>query len=72
VHNPGEAEDITKMFSWIFCLEAAQFDPREGNTGVWLIQYAYHRACNRRLHLQGRDSYKKTELEGIVLNPTAF
>jgi len=40
----------------------AQFDPRKGNTKVWLMQYAYHRAINRRQHLQGREFYKNAEL----------
>ena len=41
----------------------AQFDPGKGNTKVWLMQYAYHRAINRRQHLQGREFYKNTELQ---------
>jgi RNA polymerase sigma-70 factor (ECF subfamily) len=41
----------------------AQFDPRKGNTKVWLMQYAYHRAINRRQHLNSRDFYKSKELE---------
>jgi RNA polymerase sigma-70 factor, ECF subfamily len=40
----------------------AQFDPLKGNTKVWLVQYAYHRAINRRQHHQGREFYKNTEL----------
>jgi hypothetical protein len=44
----------------------AQFDPRKGNTKVWLMQYAYHRAINRRQHLEGREFYRNTELEEEV------
>jgi RNA polymerase sigma-70 factor, ECF subfamily len=40
----------------------AQFDPRKGNTKVWLMQYAYHRAFNRRQHLENREFYRNTEL----------
>jgi hypothetical protein len=32
-----------------------------------LMQYAYHRAINRRQHFQGREFYKSTELEEEVL-----
>jgi RNA polymerase sigma-70 factor (ECF subfamily) len=55
VRDPGEAEDVTQTVFLDIYRAVAQFDPRKGNTKVWLIQYAYHRAINRRLHLQGRD-----------------
>jgi hypothetical protein len=32
------------------------------------MQYAYHRAINRRQHLQGREFYKSTELEEALQN----
>jgi RNA polymerase sigma-70 factor (ECF subfamily) len=36
---------------------------------VWLMQYAYHRAINRRQHLQDREFYKNTELEELDTRP---
>jgi len=33
------------------------------------MQYAYHRAINRRQHLQGREFYRNTELEEEELGP---
>jgi RNA polymerase sigma-70 factor (ECF subfamily) len=63
VRDPGEAEDVTQTVFLDIYRAVAQFDPSKGNTKVWLIQYAYHRAINRRQHLQGREFYKSTELE---------
>jgi RNA polymerase sigma-70 factor (ECF subfamily) len=62
VRDPGEAEDVTQTVFLDVFRAVAQFDPRKGNTKVWLMQYAYHRAINRRQHLQGREFYKNTEL----------
>jgi RNA polymerase sigma-70 factor, ECF subfamily len=63
VRDPGEAEDVAQTVFLDVYRAVAQFDPRKGNTKVWLMQYAYHRAINRRQHLQGREFYKSTELE---------
>ena len=30
---------------------------------MWLMQYAYHRALNRRQHLQGQEIYKSRKFE---------
>ncbi len=62
VRDPGEAEDVTQTVFLDVYRAVAQFDPRKGNTKVWLMQYAYHRAINRRQHLEGREFYKNTEL----------
>ena len=43
---------------------AAQFDPAKGTTKVWILQYAYHRAINRKKqHLNARKFYSQTDLE---------
>ena len=63
VRDPGEAENVTQTVFLDIYRAVAQFDPSKGNTKVWLMQYAYHRAINRRHHLQGREFYKDTELE---------
>ena len=66
VRDPGEAEDVTQTVFLDIFRAVAQFDPGRGNTKVWLMQYAYHRAFNRRQHLQCRAFYKSTELEEAV------
>jgi RNA polymerase sigma-70 factor (ECF subfamily) len=63
VRDPGEAEDVTQTVFLDVYRAVAQFDPGKGNTKVWLMQYAYHRAINRRQHLQGREFYKNNELQ---------
>jgi RNA polymerase sigma-70 factor (ECF subfamily) len=62
VRDPGEAEDVAQTVFLDVFRAVAQFDPRKGNTKVWLMEYVYHRALNRRQHLQGREFYKNTEL----------
>lgn len=63
VRDPGEAEEVTQTVFLDVFRAVAQFDPRKGNTKVWLMQYAYHRALNRRQHLESREFYRNTELE---------
>jgi RNA polymerase sigma-70 factor, ECF subfamily len=63
VRDPGEAEDVTQTVFLDIYRAVAQFDPRKGTTKIWLMQYAYHRAINRRQHLQGREFYNSKELE---------
>jgi RNA polymerase sigma-70 factor, ECF subfamily len=65
VRDPGEAEEVTQTVFLDIYRAVAQFDPRKGNTKVWLMQYAYHRAINRRQHLKGRKFYDNTELDGL-------
>jgi RNA polymerase sigma-70 factor, ECF subfamily len=69
VRDPGEAEDVTQTVFLDVFRAVAQFDPRKGNTKVWLMQYAYHRAINRRRHLQGQEFHKSTELEELETRP---
>jgi RNA polymerase sigma-70 factor (ECF subfamily) len=69
VRDPGEAEDVTQIVFLDFYRSVAQFDPCKGSTKAWLMQYAYHRAINRRQHLQGREFYRNTELEEEELGP---
>ena len=69
VRDPGEAEDVTQTVFLDIYRAVAQFDPRKGSTKVWLMQYAYHRAINRRQHLQGRELYKSAELEELETRP---
>lgn len=70
VRDAGEAEDVTQTVFLDVYRAVAQFDPGKGNTKVWLMQYAYHRAFNRRQHLQGRDFYRNMEAEELETRPT--
>jgi RNA polymerase sigma-70 factor (ECF subfamily) len=68
VRDPGEAEDVTQTVFLDVYRAVAQFDPRKGNTKVWMMQYAYHRAINRRQHLKDREFYQSAELEEELLD----
>jgi RNA polymerase sigma-70 factor (ECF subfamily) len=59
VRDKGEAEDVLQdVFLDIF-RAVAQFDPARGSTRVWILQYAYHRALNRKQHLNTRHFYSQ-------------
>jgi RNA polymerase sigma-70 factor, ECF subfamily len=65
VRDPGEAEDVMQnVFLEIF-RAVAQFDPAKGNTKSWILQYAYHRAINRKQHLNARHFYAQEKLSNV-------
>lgn len=71
VRDAGESEDVTQnVFLEVF-RSAAQFDPARGTCKVWLLQYAYHRAINRRQQLQLRNFYDTLELDSADGQPAA-
>jgi RNA polymerase sigma-70 factor, ECF subfamily len=65
VRDPGEAEDVMQSVFLEIFKSAVQFDPLKGTTKMWILQYAYHRAINRKQHLNARKFYSQTDLEGI-------
>jgi RNA polymerase sigma-70 factor (ECF subfamily) len=62
VRDPGEAEDVMQSVFLDIFRSVAQFDPAKGTTKVWILQYAYHRAINRRQHLNVRQFYDRTSM----------
>lgn len=65
VRDPGEAEDVMQAVFLEIFRSVAQFDPAKGTTKVWILQYAYHRAINRRQHLIARNFYNQGDLEAL-------
>jgi RNA polymerase sigma-70 factor, ECF subfamily len=65
VRDPGEAEDVMQSVFLEILRSVAQFDAARGTTKVWILQYAYHRAINRRQHLNSRNFYNQANLEDI-------
>ena len=63
VRDPGEAEDVMQSVFLEIFRSAAQFDPAKGTTKTWLLQYAYHRAINRKQHLASRQFYRREGIE---------
>jgi RNA polymerase sigma-70 factor (ECF subfamily) len=66
VRDRGEAEDVMQnVFLEIF-RSVAQFDPAKGTLKVWLLQYAYHRAINRKQHLNARSFCTQQSIEELA------
>jgi RNA polymerase sigma-70 factor, ECF subfamily len=65
VRDPGEAEDVMQIVFLEIFRSVAQFDPTKSTTKVWILQYAYHRAIDRRKHLSARHFYNQTNLEDV-------
>lgn len=73
VRDNGEAEDVVQnVFLDIFRF-VGQFNPAKGSAKVWILQYAYHRALNRRRHLNAHKFYNQESIdekdpEGLDVN----
>jgi RNA polymerase sigma-70 factor, ECF subfamily len=65
VRDPGEAEDVMQSVFLEIYRSMAQFDPAKGTTKVWILQYAYHRAINRRQHLNVRKFYDNASMDEV-------
>jgi len=69
VEDPGEAEEVVQTVFLDFYRGRASFDPNKGILRVWLLQYAYHRALNRRRHLAASRFYQWVDLETTASEP---
>jgi RNA polymerase sigma-70 factor (ECF subfamily) len=65
LRDPGEAEDVMQNVFLDIFRAMAQFDPSRGSTKVWMLQYAYHRAINRRQYLNTRRFYSQESFEDV-------
>ena len=65
VRDRGEAEDVTQNVFLEIYRSVAQFDPAKGTTKVWLLQYAYHRAFNRKQSLNTRNFYAQESIDDL-------
>jgi RNA polymerase sigma-70 factor, ECF subfamily len=65
VRDSGEAEDVMQSVFLEIFRSVAQFDPAKGTTKMWILQYAYHRAINRRQYLNARRFYDQTNLHDV-------
>jgi len=64
LRDEGEAEDVVQTVFLNIFQDAINFDPLKGTLKVWLLQYAYHRAINRRRGLSVQGVYLWDELDG--------
>jgi RNA polymerase sigma-70 factor (ECF subfamily) len=65
VRDRGEAEDVTQVVFLEIYRSVAQFDPAKGTLKIWLLQFAYHRAFNRKQYLNIRNFYNQESTEDI-------
>jgi RNA polymerase sigma-70 factor (ECF subfamily) len=65
LRDRGEAEDVTQDIFLEIYSSVAQFDPVKGTLKVWLLQFAYHRAFNRKQYLNRRNFYSEEGLEEL-------
>jgi RNA polymerase sigma-70 factor (ECF subfamily) len=65
VRDRGEAEDVTQAVFLEIYRSVAQFDPAKGTLKIWLLQFAYHRAFNRKQHLNIRNFYNHESTEDL-------
>jgi RNA polymerase sigma-70 factor (ECF subfamily) len=69
VNDPGEAEEVVQTVFLDFFRGLASFDASKGILKVWLLQYAYHRALNRRRHLSASRFYQWVDLNSSAMDP---
>lgn len=65
VRDRGEAEDVTQNVFLEIYRSVAQFDPEKGTLKVWMLQYAYHRAFNRKKYLHTRNFYYQENIDDL-------
>ena len=65
VRDRGEAEDLTQNIFLEIYRSVAQFDPAKSILKVWLLQYAYHRAFDRKQYLNRRNFYSQESIEDL-------
>jgi RNA polymerase sigma-70 factor, ECF subfamily len=63
VRDNGEAEDVVQNVFLDIFRSVGQFNPAKGNAKVWMLQYAYHRALNRRRYLNARNFYSQESID---------
>jgi RNA polymerase sigma-70 factor (ECF subfamily) len=60
--DEGEAEETVQQVFLDIYKAANQFDREKASFKTWLLQFAYHRAINRKKHLAAKGFYTTEEL----------
>lgn len=66
LRNDGEAEETVQQVFLDVYRAIGQFDSTKGSFKTWLMQFAYHRAINRREHLIARQFYGWQDLDELL------
>ncbi len=67
LENDGEAEEVVQQVFLDTFRAIDQFDEQKAAYKTWLFQFAYHRAINRRKHLEAKRFYCVQELDEEAL-----
>ncbi len=67
LRNSSEAEEVVQQVFIDTYKAIHQFDPQKASYKTWLFQFAYHRALNRKKHLECKGFYASEELDEQVL-----
>jgi len=70
LHDAGEAEEIVQECFMYIYRKALSFEPARGSAKVWIVQVAYSRARDRKMHLSRRGFYLHTDIESDGLDST--
>lgn len=63
LRDEGEADDLRQeVFLYIY-QRAGSYDATKASAASWIIQITYHRAIDRRRHLNSRHHYRSEELD---------
>ena len=57
LRDDGEAEEVVQQVFLDVYRAVHQFDPTKASFKTWLLQFAYHRAMNRKKHLKAKYFY---------------
>ena len=66
LHDYGEAEEIVQEAFFYLYQKARLFDSSKGTAKGWIVQVAYHRALDRRGHLNRRGFYLGTNTSSVT------
>jgi len=70
--DEGEAEETVQQVFLDMFRALGQFDPGKASYKTWLLQYAYHRAINRKHHLEAKGFYTLEELRDELLPSESY
>src|ERR1700728_2278158 len=65
VHDRGEAEDVVQEVFLNLYQKPALFDPAKRTAKGWIVNIAFHRACDKRTRLNRKGFYRGTEIESL-------
>jgi RNA polymerase sigma-70 factor, ECF subfamily len=63
LRDDGEAEEVVQQVFLDSYRAIAQFDRGKASYKTWLFQFVYHRALNRKKHLEAKGFYSSEELD---------